>query len=349
MMIDKFVQQDIEALAEDVIFEQFKAKSVFLVTGATGLIGSLITGAIVTAGQKSGKEFRVIAIGRNEQKAQELFGGYGDGVLFVKADVLQELPELGNVDYIIHAASPTGSRFFVEKPVETIMTAVEGTKNLLEYALKKQVKKFVYLSSLEVYGIPSGKEEFICEHDYGYLDPMQVRSSYSEGKRMVECLCCSYQAEYNVPVVIARLSQTFGPGVAYTDGRVFAEFSRCKIEGRDIVLHTPGRTVRTYCATRDAVRALLVLLAHGENGEAYNVSNMQTAISIREMAEVVAGLDGKAIRVIVESENNGAKYGYNPEMIIRLDTSKLQALGWHAEIGLEDMFSRLIESMKGSR
>ena len=95
----------------------------------------------------------------------------------------------------------------------------------------------VYLSSLEVYGTPDGTKEFITESDYGYIDPLQARSSYSEGKRMVECLCKAYQEEYGVPVRVARLSQTFGTGVAYDDGRVFAEFARCAMEKKDIVLH----------------------------------------------------------------------------------------------------------------
>lgn len=348
-MSDNYVLQDVRAIASDSVFEHFRENSVFLVTGATGLIGSLLVQAIAVAGEKRRKHFRVIAVGRNEEKAKNLFDTYGDEIRFVQADVQAALPDLGKVDYIVHAASPTGSRFFIEKPVETIMTAVEGTRNLLELAAEKQVKKFVYLSSLEVYGTPDDKKTYVTEKDYGYLDPMQVRSSYSEGKRMVECLCRAYAEEFHVPVAVARLSQTFGPGVSYTDGRVFAEFARCAIEGRDIILHTPGRTIRTYCATTDAVKALLVLLAKGETGEAYNVSNMETAISIRDMAELVATLSDCPIKVVIESEDDGAKFGYNPEMIIRLDTSKLQKLGWQTEMGLKEMFTRLIGSMKGSR
>ena len=104
---------------------------------------------------------------------------------------------------------------------------------------------------------------------------------------MVECLCASYAHEYSVPVKIARLSQTFGPGVAYEDGRVFAEFARCALEQRDIVLHTQGHTVRSYCYTKDALSALLYILISGKAGEAYNVTNMDTAVSIKEMAELV--------------------------------------------------------------
>ena len=157
-----------------------------------------------------------------------------------------------SVDYIIHGASATSSKYFVSNPVETIYTALDGTSNILKFATEKKINGMVYLSSLEVYGTPEKDADLITENDYGYIEPLSVRSSYSEGKRMVECLCASYAHEYSVPVKIARLSQTFGPGVAYEDGRVFAEFARCALEQRDIVLHTQGHTVRSYCYTKDA-------------------------------------------------------------------------------------------------
>ena len=187
----------------------------------------------------------------------------------------------------------------------------------------------------------------ITENDYGYIEPLSVRSSYSEGKRMVECLCASYAHEYSVPVKIARLSQTFGPGVAYEDGRVFAEFARCALEQRDIVLHTQGHTVRSYCYTKDALSALLYILISGKAGEAYNVTNMDTAVSIKEMAELVCETIGSGkIKTVIDIPEDLASFGYNPEMIIRLDSKKLMQLGWKATIGLEEMFERLIKGMK---
>ena len=206
----------------------------------------------------------------------------------------------------------------------------------------------MYLSSLEVYGIPDPSKTYIQESDFGYLDPMQVRSSYSEGKRMAECLCVSYGMEYGVPVVVARLSQTFGPGVSYEDSRVFAQFARCAIEGRDIILHTPGRTVRTYCYLRDAIDGLFHLMLRGQNGQAYNVTNMDTAISIAQLAQLVCRFC-PGIEVRTEIPENPASLGYNPEMVIRLDSSKLQALGWRPSVGMVEMMERLIRSMSFSQ
>jgi dTDP-glucose 4,6-dehydratase len=203
----------------------------------------------------------------------------------------------------------------------------------------------VYLSSLEVYGIPQTVDGLVKEEDYGYIDPLSVRSSYSEGKRMAECLCASYAKEYGVPVKVARLSQTFGAGVAYEDGRVFAEFARCAVEKKNIVLHTQGNTLRTYCYTSDAAAALLTILVRGEAGSAYNVTNKNTAVTILEMAQCVCDtFPESGISVEFDLPENLESFGYNPEMVIRLDTEKLEALGWRATVDLGEMFVRMIKA-----
>lgn len=349
---DEILRQDMEALAANQeLSEGLRGRSVFI-TGATGLIGSQAVYALAGMNRRNNSGVRVIAMARSREKAQRLFGDLlesGDVELYC-GDVNERIDCGSPADYIIHGASATSSRYFVTHPAETIETALGGTRNILEFAKEKGVKGMVYLSSLEVYGTPQQDGEWIAESDYGYIDPLSVRSSYSEGKRMAECMCASYAKEYGVPVKIARLSQTFGPGVEYDDSRVFAEFARCAIEKKDIVLHTQGNTVRTYCYTRDAVGALFYLLLKGAPGEAYNVTNMDTAVSIREMAELVCGLyPENGISVKIEIPEDVASFGYNPEMVIRLDSRKLQALGWKAEMNLEQMFTRMIESMKRSR
>lgn len=344
------VREDIRSIAESGVLDGLETDSVIFITGATGLLGSQMVKALACYSQNSGKRLKVIALARSMDKARSVFGSLldGDCVEIYIGDVTQQLDVDGPIDYIIHGASPTSSKFFVEKPVETIFTALNGTRNVLELAREKQVRKVVYLSSLEVYGIPDGKEH-IAETDYGYIDPMQIRSSYSEGKRMAECICVSYAHEYGVPVTVARLSQTFGSGVAYHDGRVFAQFARCAIEGQNIVLHTQGNTVRSYCYITDAINALFTLMLSGLPGEAYNITNMDTVISIRDMAELVCSLvPDKGIHVQLDIPENVSAFGYNPEMVIRLDSRKLQGLGWQPAVKLPEMFTRLIESMKQS-
>lgn len=347
MIKDKILLQDMEELAgNDELAEELKDSRVF-VTGATGLIGSQIVLALAAMNHLRKSNIQITAMVRSREKAEKVFGDLlsEKEISLYCGDINEPITYEKDVDYIIHGASATSSKYFVTCPVETIMTAIEGTKNILEFAKGKQLKGMVYLSSLEVYGTPNANQKWICESDYGYIDSMNVRSSYSEGKRMVECMCVSYAKEYQVPVKVARLSQTFGAGVEYNDGRVFAEFARCAVEKKDIVLHTQGNTIRSYCYTKDAVSAILYTLLKGAIGEAYNVTNMDTAVSIREMAELVCGLyPENGIQVRIDIPEDIASFGYNPEMIIRLDSTKLKALGWSATVGLEDMFRRMIES-----
>ncbi len=345
--MSSILEEDLQ-IAADQVPAELKGKKIF-VTGATGLIGSQICKSLLLCNKKHDADITVIAMIRNMDKAQTVFAHFLEDshLVFCEGDITSPVSYDGEVDYIIHGASPTASKYFVEHPVETIQVALQGSNSVLEFARDKNVQGMVYLSSLEVYGVPDGSKETISEKDYGYLDPMSVRSSYSEGKRIVETLCVSYASEYNVPVKVVRLSQTFGAGVQYNDGRVFAEFARCLIEKKDIVLHTEGKTVRTYCYTRDAVSAILTVLTKGAPGEAYNVTNRDTACSIREMAELVASLEPESgVKVRVEIPEDLASFGYNPTMIIRLDPSKLEALGWKPTVGIEEMFRRLIASMR---
>lgn len=362
---DRVLQEDLEILVrgtasmEPFPFGSLAGKTV-LVTGATGLIGSQIVLALACANQLQSTDIHILALCRSREKAARVFGEMGesrDSRLTVLTGDVMDLPEYdGEIDYIIHGASPTSSRFFVEQPVQTIETALTGTQHVLELAAEKRVKGFVYLSSLEVYGVPQKVKEDVSEKDYGYIDPLQVRSSYSEGKRMTECLCAAFHGQYGVPVKIARLSQTFGPGVVYDDGRVFAEFARCALEHKDIVLHTQGGTVRTYLYTRDAVAGILQILTAGVPGEAYNVTNEATRISIRDMAQLVCGLIPAAgIQVLFDCPEDISSFGYNPEMVIALNTGKLCALTgeggyrWKAQVNMEEMYLRMMQSMSTTR
>lgn len=346
---NKVLQEDLERIAESGIpVDKLREKTVFI-TGATGLIGSQIVKALACMNRLYDSHIQVLAYVRSREKAQKVFGELlerGD-ISLVMGDLSAPVEVEGDVDYVIHGASATSSKFFVSHPVETIMTAVEGTRCILEFAREKQVDGFVYLSSLEMYGTPGADAGMIAEDYCGYIDPLQVRSSYSEGKRIVECLCASYASEYGVPAKVARLSQTFGAGVEYDDGRVFAEFARCAMEKKDIVLHTAGNTVRSYCYTADAVSALLLIMLSGEVGTAYNVTNMETRISIKDMAQFVCDLYPEAgIYVTFDMPEDVSSFGYNPEMVIALDSSRLEALGWKAQVDLAGMYTRMIQSIQ---
>lgn len=345
--MNSILAEDINLIGKsDIIDWSLLDNSSVLVTGATGLIGSQVVLGIDKHNELFGTNITVYALVRNEEKAKKIFADCTDKVMFVKGDVREKINIDGKLDYIIHGASATSSKFFVDNPVETIMIGMEGTNNVLSLAKEKNVKGFLYMSSLEIYGVTDPSLPTVKENAYGFIEQLSPRSSYSEGKRMAECLCISYGSEYNVPVKIARLCQTFGPGVEYADGRVFAQFARSAIEGNDIVLKTKGETFRNYCYTKDAIIGIIKVLLEGNNNEAYNIANPNTAISICDMAEMVCSkIADNKIKVVFDIAEDVEKLGYNPTIKIKLDTSKIEGLGWKATVDLQEAFTRMIDYM----
>ena len=245
-------------------------------------------------------------------------------------------------DYIIHCASPTIGKYMTEHPVETFCLAYESTKAILDYGRKHQTKGVVYISSLESYG--QVLNDVDVEESYqGFVDLFDLRSSYPMGKRAAEFLCIAYAKQYNVPIRVARLTQTFGAGVSKEDNRVFAQFARCVIEGKDIVLHTKGESAKPYLYTTDCVEAILYILLHGKDGDVYNVSNDNTFISIIDLANFLCEHFNSNISVHVMQQQN---MGYAPVTRLKLSSSKLQSLGWQPHYNLEMMFKRLIDGLK---
>ena len=333
-------QQDIEAFVQSFTLKDELRDCKFLITGATGLIGSSLVHCLLAID----RNVRIVAPVRNKEKAEQLFKDNLGQLELIECPLTTYNENIiGKVDYIVHCAAPTASRFFVEKPVETFDFILNSSQALLEYARKNPVKSFVYLSSLEVYGEILDDSEMINEQVQGYLDPMSVRSSYPMAKRAVENLCCLYAAEYGVPAKVARLTQTTGAGISRDDNRVIAQFARLVAQGQDIVLHTTGESARPYCYLMDCISAILFILLKGNPGESYNVANEETYISARGMAEYLKQHFNPAIQIRVEL--NGSM-GYAPATKQRLSALKLRNLGWEPEYPLHRIFERLIAYLK---
>lgn len=349
---DVLLQEDLEniCLKHHSLLEKLNNSTVF-VTGATGLVGSLLVKALLYHNDKAGATTSIVCLVRSVDKAKLIFGdilGRSDLKLVV-GDVRSDLTKIMSgisVDYVLHAASVTTSKVMVEEPVSTVEVAVIGTNNVLKLARANKVKSFVYISSMEVYG--QTEKTVVREEDIGYINPLDVRSNYPESKRMCENLCIAYLKQYNIPIKIARLAQTFGPGILPGENRVFAQFARSVIQQKDIVLHTTGESEGNYCYTRDSILGILTILLKGADGEAYNVSNEATHTTIIKMAKMVASklADDKIdVKLDIPQEN---KYGYAKDTKLFLSSEKLRRLGWTPTVELQEAFQRLITSMKAS-
>ena len=307
----------------------------YLITGATGLIGSALVKKLSADGAN------LTCPVRNIDKVKTLFEeNVVNKVKWIATSLEEYLSQLyDSFDYIIHCASPTASKFFAEKPVETMLFNTSTTTALLEYARKHPVKGLVFLSSLESYGTILDDSKAVTEDIQGYVNPMESRSSYNMAKRMCECLCHAYAEEYGVPAKVIRLTQTISPHVAADDMRVFAQFARHAAKGEDIELHTEGTSARQYLYIDDAVEAILCVLYKGQPGEAYNAAREDSYIAVKDLAQFVQQNFNPQGKVVLNYRDD---MGYAPTTKLRLDTSKLRALGWEPKYSLYDMFKAII-------
>lgn len=345
--MNNVLSEDFQKIAEsDLPFDEMKGCS-FLITGATGLIGSLLVRTLLYCNRVHGLDLKVYAVVRNVEKAETIFGQGDPALEYVVCDLAKDdIVCPGTCDYIIHAAAVTTSKLMVSDPVGTIRTSIDGTEKLLKLAVSKCAKAFVYISSMEIYGQPV-TEGRTAEKDLGYIDISTARSCYPESKRMCECLCNAYAAQYGLNVKSARLAQTFGAGILPTENRVFAQFARSAVNGENIVLHTTGESEGNYVYTADAVLAILTLLIKGESGEAYNIANEDSHTTIRRMAEMVAAeIAGNRIKVVIDIPEDSASLGYAPPVKMQLDSSKMRALGWKPSVGLVEAYKRMIQWMQ---
>lgn len=317
-------------------------KDKYLITGSTGLIGSALVKKLVS------DNVNVICPIRSMDKVNAMFGkDIIESVNWIEIQIESYLQDIKDeFDYIIHCASPTASKYFVEKPVETMLFNTNTTSSLLDYSRYHKIKGMVYLSSLESYGTVLDDKKSVDEDFQGYVNPMEVRSSYNMAKRMCESLCHAYAKEYAVPVKVVRLTQTISPYINDSDLRVFAQFARHAANGEDIELHTEGTASRQYIHINDAVDAILCVLYKGTAGEAYNAAREDSYISVRDLAKFVQDNFNSKGKVVINKRDD---MGYAPTTKLKLNTSKLKNLGWDAKYGLYEMFRDVIYQIKASK
>lgn len=330
------------ALHGTINYRELFCKSI-LVAGATGLIGSFLVDLFLYANQQENAGIQVYALARNKENLCSRFASALEmpELHFVVQDVTEPLQLKEHIDYIVHAAGDGFPSAFREHPVETMTPAVLGTYQLLQYAYEKGVERFLYLSSGEVYGKTIGRMQAFTEAETGDIDSMDVRSCYPIAKRCAETLCVSFTEQYHVPTVIARLSHTYGANVSTRDNRATVQFMRYAIAGQDIVLHSLGKQLRSYTYVADCASGLLTVLLNGTCGEAYNIANAASRVTIAEFAEIVAEKSGR--QCIFEQPTDSEKKELTPIEYAVLASDRLESLGWTGRYDISVGISRMLE------
>ena len=310
-------------------WEKLKGKSLML-SGATGLIGSFLIDVIMMKNRSDDLNCRIYALGRSREKAAKRFPEYMDDPLFVFIPYDVKEPfirnDIGTVDYILHLASNTHPLQYSTDPIGTITTNIVGLQNMLDFAVEHRTARFAFASSNEIYGENRGDTEFFDEDYCGYINSNTMRAGYPESKRCGEALCQAYIAQKGLDVVIPRFTRSYGPTMQMSDTKAISQFIRKGIAGEDIVLKSAGTQYYSYTYVADAVSGLLTVLLYGERGAAYNIAEEHSDIMLKDLAALIAGVNGK--QVVFEIPDAVEAAGYSKATKARLDGHKLAELGW---------------------
>lgn len=341
-------REDVRATAQIALPWERLNNSSMLISGGTGLIGSFLTDVIMYRNRQHSMNCHLYILGRSEENAQKRFPDYfpEKNFSFVSHDINVPLSNLNiqKIDYVIHLASNTHPVAYATDPIGTITTNIWGLKNMLDFSSQHSTVRAVFASSNEIYGENRGDTELFYEDYCGYIDCNTLRAGYPESKRCGEALCQAYIKQMNLDIVIPRLTRSYGPTLLMSDSKAMTQFIRKAIAGEDIVLKSAGTQYYSYTYVVDAVSGLLSVLLLGEKGEAYNIADRNSDITLKELAEIIASICGK--KVVFEIPDAVEAAGYSKATKARLDSAKIHALGWKPQYNISKGIARTVSILR---
>lgn len=343
----KQYRQDIKNIAEfDTDWGDLNDATI-LVTGATGLIGTVLIDSLMYRNKMHGSGVMVVAVSRSMDRLHNRFPDYIDNPLFipVEGDVTEPLDIKQNVNYIINLASNTHPGLYASEPINTINTIISGIESILELAAANQSRRVINISSVEIYGENIGGVQRFKEDYCGYINCNTLRAGYTEAKRVSEAICQAYIAEKGVDVVSARPGRVYGPTMLESDTKSTSQFIRNAVNGEDIILRSDGGQRWSYVYVADVVTAIFSLLTRGRVGEAYNVADDEVK-TLRETAEILAGINSR--QVTFELPDDITIQGGSKVQSALMDSTKIKGLGWQAKYDLVNGLRRTVEIMRNN-
>ena len=333
-------------------FDLLKNKSI-LITGATGMICSFLVDVLMYRNSKYNDNIKIYIISRTKEKVLKRFNHYEieeysknnkSNLIYIIQNICKPLEVDIPFDYIIHGASNTHPVSYSKDPVGTITTNVLGFYNLLEYSISHTPNRIFLMSTVEIYGENKKDVEEFDENYLGYINCNTVRAGYPESKRVCESLAQAYISKYNMDIVIGRFPRTYGPTMQLEDSKASAQFIKNALNNEDIVLKSEGNQYYSYCYTFDAVSALLKILLDGISGEAYNIADKKSNITLKEFANILANFNNK--EVVFELPNDIEKKGFSNATKAIMNADKLKKLGWTMQYDIKNGLIRTLEIMR---
>ena len=337
------ISEDADIIAKaDIDWKKMAGKTV-LIAGATGYVPQNFVHGFLRSNDLYHEGIKVIALCRSEMRAKERFGEYfgREDFKLLLQDVCEPLVYEGQLDFIIHAASPAGIRDRYKDYLGTWQANVVGSSNLLE-AAKKHKASFLLVSSVDVYG-KMGHNERLEEDMTGLLEPLEPRNIYSNAKRASETMCMAY-AQIGVGTKIVRPFQILGSGISLDDGRLHADFIKQMLQGDSIVLKGDGTPKRTFMYVTDAIIGMLTVMLEGKIGEVYNLVWEENEATVFELAQMMARqVEGR--KISIEYNLEARKHDPAVTKVINSvcgSSVKLQSIGWRAKVSLPEACRRMM-------
>jgi dTDP-glucose 4,6-dehydratase len=297
-----------------------------VVTGGAGFLGSHLCDALLARGDS------VVAIDNlltgSVDNIDHLFGQ--PGFTFVEHDVSQFVWVPGDVDVVMHFASPASPADFERIPIQILKVGSLGTHNCLGLAKAKSARFFL-ASTSEVYGDPHVHPQ--PESYWGHVNPIGPRGVYDEAKRFAEAMTMAYHRAHGLDVRIVRIFNTFGPRLRVDDGRSVSNFLHQALLGKPITIYGDGSQTRSFCFVEDEVRGFLALL-DGDITGPVNIGN-PAEYSIRQLAEEVLAVTGSESEIVYEALPVDDPTQRQPDI-----TLARTQLGWEPRIGLREGLQR---------
>ncbi|SCW46107.1 Nucleoside-diphosphate-sugar epimerase [Lachnospiraceae bacterium C10] len=342
--MNQVMQEDIEMiLGKDIAWDKFRNTKV-LVTGASGMMGSYVVRTLLALDDK-GYGVEVYGLMRNPSKMPEEMR---NRVHVIQQSVTEPIATDVKFDYIFHTASPASPLIMREDPVGTVAANTLGAWYTLKLAKESESKGYLFISSREIYGQPYDDQKVFTEDTYGFVDPLNVRSCYPEGKKAAETMAVCYHEQYGLNTKIARLAHTLGPGMTIDDGRVQADFLRDVVNHRDIVLKSEGKPIRTYTYVADATAALFyIMLNSPEEERVYNISSEADTVSIRDLAQkMTEAFPERGLSLKFDIPKKTGNDGTAPFTLGILSSEKIGGIGWKPHFTLTEAIQRTVRYLE---